>query len=111
MRTVTRTRIVVVVGAHPRISAEDVLGDVGPGEEAAVFVLGLDPTPGQRRLTGSALALAAERRFVLTAELIPASTWLRQRLRHGDEIRPVTRRREARRWGIEPGPVVNARGA
>jgi hypothetical protein len=108
MRTVTRTRSVVVVGGHPRASAADVLGDLRPGEEAVVFVLGLDPTPCQRRLARAALELAAERRFDLTAELIPAPSWLEERLRSGDEVRVLARRQEARRWRVAPGPVLRA---
>jgi hypothetical protein len=108
MRTVTRTRTVVVVGARPRASAADVLGDVRPGEEAVVFVLGLDLTPGQRRLADAAIALAGERRFALTAELIPAPSWLEERLRTGDEVRVVARPREARSWRIAAGPVLRA---
>ncbi len=111
MRTVTRTRTVVVVGSRPRARAADVLGDVRPGEEAAVFVLGLDPTPGQRRLAEAALFLAAEHRFELTAELIPAPSWLRERLRDGDDVRVIARKREARRWRVDPGPAFSAPGA
>jgi hypothetical protein len=102
MSTVTETRTVVVVGRRPRRSATDVFGDVRPGEEAAVFVLGLDPTAAQRRLTEDALAMAAARRFLLTAELIPAWSWLKERLRDDDEVRSLVSGREARRWRIEP---------
>lgn len=109
MSTVTETRTVVVVGRRPRRSAADALGDVRPGEEAAVFLLGLEPTAAQRRLTEDALAMAAERRFLLTAELIPAPPWLEERIRDGDDIRALTRRQEARRWGIEQ--VVNVADA
>jgi hypothetical protein len=111
MKTVTRTRLVVIVGKRPRSGATDVIGDVRPGEEAAVLVLGLDPTPAQRRLADEALAIAAERRFVITAELIPAPSWLRERLQDGDEVRIVAGRREARRWRIEPGPAVSVADA
>lgn len=106
----TTTRIVVIVGARPRGTAHELLADVGRGSEAAVFVLGLDPTPGQRRLVDDALAMAADRRFVLTAELIPAPSWLRERLQDGDLVRVVARPREARRWGVEPGPVSGPAG-
>jgi hypothetical protein len=108
MKTVTRSRTVVVVGSRPRASVQDVLGDLRPGEEAVVFVLGLDPTPGQRRLAHAAIELAGERRFVLTAELIPAPSWLEERLRIGDEVRVLARRHEARRWRIASGPVLSA---
>jgi len=111
MRTVTTTRTVVVVGARPRATADRVFRDVGPGQEAALFVLGLDPTPAQQRLTEEALALAAERRFVLTAELISTPTSLRRRLEQRDEIRVAAGRREARRWKIGTGPAFSAPGA
>ncbi len=99
------TRTVVVVGKRPRISATELLGDVQSGEEAAVLVLGLDPTPAQRRLTESALELAAQRRIVLTAELIPTAGWLRERLRDTDTLRVVAGSREARRWRLERPPA------
>jgi hypothetical protein len=97
MSTVTETRTVVVVGRRPRRSAIDVLGDVLPGE--GVFVLGLDPTAAQRRLTEDALAMAAERRCHFTTELMPGAPWLEERLRDGDDIRALTRDGEARRFG------------
>jgi hypothetical protein len=106
MSTVTTTRTVVIVGRRPRAAAADVLGHMRPGQEAAVFVLGLDPTPAQRALTAAALSIAAERRFLLTAELIPAPSWLEGRLKDADEIRLLGTRREARRWRVEAGPVV-----
>ena len=72
MRTVARTRTVLVVGKRARSATVDVLRRVHPGEEAAVLVLGLQPTPGQRRLSEEALAMAAERRFVLSDQLCVA---------------------------------------
>jgi hypothetical protein len=104
MRTVSRTRTVVIVGARPRSAAAAALRDVGPGEEAAIHILGLDPTAAQRRFAAEALAIASEQRFHLTAELIPAPSWLRERLHEDDEVRALVGRREARRWRIEPGP-------
>lgn len=109
MKTVTGTRTVVVVGKRPRRSAAELLGDVPPGGEAVVLVLGLTPTPQQRRLTELALAMAAERRFILTAELAPAPSWLRDRLRAGDDIRVVARPIETRRWGIASDRPLSAR--
>jgi hypothetical protein len=103
MSAVTTTRTVVILGRGPRVTT-DVLGDVRPGEEAAVFVLGLEPTAAQRRLTETALAMAAERRFVLTAELIPTPSLLEERLRDGDRIQVLAARREARRWRIPLRP-------
>jgi hypothetical protein len=111
MSTVTRTRTVVVVGTRPRQSPIDVLGDVSSGEAATVFVLGLDPTPRQRRFADEALAMADERGIVLTAELVPAPSWLTDRLRGGDVVRIVARPGEARRWRLEPGPVLSPRDA
>ena len=111
MSVVAETRTVVVVGIRPRQSAAEILGDLRPGDEAAIFVLGLDPSPRQRRLTDEALALAVERRFVLTAELIPAPSWLRDRLQQGDQVRVIAGRREARRWRVGPGTGLNGSGA
>jgi hypothetical protein len=111
MSTVTRTRTVVIVGARPRLAPVDVLGDVPPGEAASVFVLGLDPTPGQRRFADEALAIADERGFMLTAELIAAPSWLGEQLREGDVVRIAARTREVRRWKLEPGPVLSPRDA
>ncbi len=100
MSIVARTRTVVVVGARPRGGASDLFGGVQPGEEAALFVLGLEPTSRQRRITEEALAMAAGRRFILTAELIPGPSQLRERLEDEDQVRIVAGRREARRWRI-----------
>ena len=83
MSTVTDTRTLVVVGARPRRSALDALGDVPFGGEAMLVVLGLHPTPDQQRLTEDALTLAAERRFVLTAEMVGNREQLHDRVRQG----------------------------
>jgi hypothetical protein len=111
MSTVTMARTVVVVGMRPRSSAAEALADVRPGEESAVLVLGLQPTPAQQRLMAEALSLAAERRFALSAELISAPAALRDRLLDGDEVRVLARPREARRWGITRSPTLSAPGA
>jgi hypothetical protein len=111
MSTVTRTRTVVVVGTRPRATAADVLGDVRAGDAAAVLVLGIEPSPAQRRFTAEALALASDRRFALDAELVAYPSWLAERLRFGDEVRVVARTGEARRWKLEPGPVLSPRDA
>jgi hypothetical protein len=100
MRTVSRTRVVVVVGKRPRRSAAEALADVEPGQEAAVFVLGLDPSTAQRRLAAEAVSLATERRFALTAELIPRPAWLGDRIRSDDDVRVLAGSRETRRWRI-----------
>jgi hypothetical protein len=111
MSTVTSTRTVVIVGTRPRVAPAEVLGDLRPGETAAVFVLGLDPSADQRRFTDDAFAIATERQLVLTAELVPATSWLEERLREGDDVRIAARPREARRWRIEPSTYLTARGA
>jgi len=110
MKTVSDMRTFVVVGAHPRASAIEALTDVPSGGEAVVFVLGLHPTPGQRRLTEEALALAAERRFTLTAELVSGRSQLHERLREATIVRVLAGRGERRRWDL--GRVtVNPGGA
>jgi hypothetical protein len=110
MRTVVRSRMIVILGTRPRTTAIELFGDLRPGDEGAVFVLGLDPSPGQRRFTDAALELAAERRFTLTAELIPASSWLSDRVGTDDRVRVVAGRREARRWKLD-GDGVRWSGA
>lgn len=100
MRSVTDTRTLVVVGARPRSSAIDALGDIPIGGEAVVVVLGLHPTPDQQRLTEEALTLAAERRFTLTAEMIPSQAQLQDRLREATVVRIAAARGERRRWNL-----------
>jgi hypothetical protein len=110
MKAVTDTRTLVVVGAHPRSSAIQALSDVPSGGEAFIYVLGLRPTPAQQRLTEDALTLAAERRFTLTAELIPGRSQLHERLRGAVIVRVLAGRGERRRWDL--GRVaVNPPGA
>jgi hypothetical protein len=106
MSTVTETRIVVVVGRRPRHAAAEVVADVRAGDEAVVLVLGLEPSTRQRRLVEDALALAAERGFVLTAELVPTPSRLSERLRSGDDVRVVARSAEKRRWRLDPAGVT-----
>jgi hypothetical protein len=55
--------------------------------------------------------MAAERRFVLTAELVAAPSWLAERWREGDVVRVEARTREVRRWMLESGPALSVRGA
>jgi hypothetical protein len=107
MKTVTDTRTFVVVGARPRSSAIDALGDVPAGGEAFVFVLGLHPSPAQQRLTREALELAAERRFSLTAELVSGRSQLHELLRGATILRILAARGERRRWGLAFGDAVN----
>jgi hypothetical protein len=111
MSTVALTRTVVVVGTRPRSTAAQALGAVRPGEAMAMFVLGVEPTRAQRRLTDEALLIAADRRFVLTVELVAAPSARRQRLHEGDEVRVLARPKEARRWGLAAAPALSAPGA
>ena len=99
----TDTTTFVVVGAHPRSSAVDVLGNVPAGGDAVVLVLGPRPTRDQQSLTEDALTLAAERRFTLTAELIAARSQLRERLREATNVRILAGRGERRRWNLGRG--------
>jgi hypothetical protein len=106
MSTVTGTRTLVVVGARPRGSALDVLGDVPFGGEAVLVVLGLHPTPDQRRLTEDALTLAADQRFMLTAEMVGSREQLHDRVRRASVVRVAASRRERRRWNLaDPSPI------
>lgn len=99
------TRTVVIAGARPNVTAAEAFGEVPAGDEALLLLLGLDPSPGQRRLTDDAIALAEERMFLLTAELVPAPSWLREHLREGDAVRVIAGRRERRRWRLETEPA------
>ncbi|HET7929053.1 MAG TPA: hypothetical protein VFM40_05815 [Actinomycetota bacterium] len=101
MRTVSDTRTVVVVGKRPSSRAEELFADVASGGEATLLSLGLRPTATQRLLAEQALALAAERRFVLTAETIPDATTLRDRVRDAGTILTAVTRGERRRWNLE----------
>ena len=105
MTTMTDPRTIVVVGARPRSSAIDVFGDVPAAGEAALYVLGPRPSPGQERLTQEALELAAERRFTLTAELIAGRAQLHERLREATTLRILAGRGERRRWRLGRVPV------
>jgi hypothetical protein len=107
MKTVTDTRTIVVIGARPRSSAIDALGDVPTGGEALVFVLGLHPSPGQQRLTQDALELASEHRFTLTAELVANRSQLHELLRGATIVRILAGRGERRRWSLDVGDQVN----
>lgn len=100
MKTVSDTKTFVVVGARPRSSAIDLLGDVPPGGEAVVLVLGLHPTPRQQRLAADALELAAQRRFTLTAELISGPSQLKERMPGATIVRVEAGGGERRRWDL-----------
>lgn len=96
----TKASTCVVLGTRARTSAIDLLGDVPPGGQADLLVLGVYPTEGQRRVTEQALALAAERRFVLTAALVTRPEELVDVTQRAATLRIVADRRERRFWGL-----------
>jgi hypothetical protein len=110
MRTVTDTRTFLVLGGRPASRATELLAGVASGGEAFVLALGLRPTPAQQRFVEDALALAAKRRFVLTAETIGDPDTLHARLRDAIAVRTEATRRERRQWHLG-GDEVSARGA
>ena len=110
MRTVADTRTFVVVGRHPASRADDLFAGVASGGEAILIALGLRPTPAQQLLTEEALSLAAERRFVLTAETIADPATLRDRLHDAGRVLVAATRGERRRWSIG-GEALSAPGA
>jgi hypothetical protein len=103
MQTVTRTRLVIVVGRRTRARAERLLRAVEPGAEVGVFVLGLRPTPAQLRFTEDALSLADTRRLSLTAELVPNATTLGVLLEDDDRVVVAAGGWEARRLRLVAG--------
>jgi len=111
MKTVTETRTLVILGARPRTNASDTLGDVPAGGDAVLVVLGLHPTPDQQRLTEDALALAAERRFTLTAEMVGSRELLQERLRGATVVRIAAARGERRWWNLSSPDPISAPGA
>jgi hypothetical protein len=108
MRVVTDTRTLVVIGARPRRSAIDALGDVPAGGEAMLLVLGLRPTPDQQRLTEDSLTLAAERRFTLTAETVSSHGQLQDHLSEATVVRIAASRGERRRWNLAGPSAISA---
>ena len=110
MKTVTDIRTFVVVGVRPTSRAAELFADVASGGEAILLSLGLRPTRAQQFLTEEALTLAADRRFVLTAETIADSPTLANRLRNAMTVSISATRRERRRWHLGRD-AVNARGA
>lgn len=101
MRTVSDTRTVVVVGKRPTSPAAELFADVASGGEATLLSLGLRPTAMQQLLAEQALSLAAERRFMLTAETIADVATLRHRVRDAGRILTAVTRGERRRWNLE----------
>ncbi len=100
MKIVTGTRTFVVVGERPTSTAAELFADVGSGGEAFLFALGLRPTPAQQLVTEEALSLAAERRFVLTAETVADVATLESRLRDAGTVSIAATRAERRRWHL-----------
>ena len=100
MRTVADTRTFVVVGRRPAVRAAELFAGVSAGEEAILIALGLRPTPAQQRVVEDALSLAAERRFVLTAETVADAATLRVRVRDAVTVRISATWAERRRWSL-----------
>lgn len=100
MRTVADTRTFVVVGKHPASRANDLFAGVAGGGEAILIALGLRPTPAQQLVTEEALSLAAERRFILTAETVADPVTLRDRLHDAGTVLVAATRGERRRWRL-----------
>ena len=100
MKTVTDTRTFVVVGKRPTPSAAGLLDGVAGGDEVVLLALGRQPTPAQQLLVEDALALAADRRFVLTAETVADAGTLRDRVGEAMAVRVAATRAERRRWDL-----------
>jgi hypothetical protein len=100
MKTVSDTQTFVVVGTRPTSRAAELFADVASGGEAILLSLGLRPTTAQQQVAEEALALAAERRFVLTAETIADPATLGSRLRDAVNVLIAATRGERRRWRL-----------
>ena len=100
MKTVTETPTFVVVGTRPASRAAELFSDVASGGEAILLSLGLRPTRAQQLVAEEALSLAAERRFVLTAETVADPTTLGSRLRDAVNVLIAATRGERRRWKL-----------
>jgi hypothetical protein len=110
MNTMTDTRTFVVVGRRPVSRVAELFAGMGAGGEASLIALGLRPSPAQQLVVEEALSLAAERRFVLTAETVADAATLRVRVGDAATVRIVATRGERRRWHLrEDG--VSAPGA
>jgi hypothetical protein len=96
----TKPSTCVVLGVRARARAVDLLGDVPPRAEAELIVLGVYPTEAQRRVIEEALALADERRFVLTARMVTRPDELVEPTRAATTLRLVVGRRERRLWEL-----------
>jgi hypothetical protein len=97
-------RTVVVVGARRRSALAGTLDRLGAGDELLLLVLGLEPSRWQREVVDRALGLASERRFPLTAELVPGRERLLQLLAGDDRLRVFAGRRELRRFALRVPP-------
>jgi hypothetical protein len=106
MSAVTDTRTFVVIGKRPMYGASELFADLGTGGEAILIALGLRPTPAQQLVVEEALALAAERRFVLTAETVAEVAALSDRLRTAPTVRVAATRGERRRWHLGTDAVI-----
>ena len=106
MKTVSDTRTFVVLGARPASRAAELFAEVASGGEAILLSLGLRPTPAQQILTQEALALAAERRFVLTAETVADAATLATHLRDAVTVSVSATRGERRRWHLVSARVA-----
>jgi hypothetical protein len=100
MRTVTDTRTFVVVGTRPTSQAAELFAGVESGDEAILLSLGIRPTPAQQQVAEEALSLAAERRFLLTAETVADPATLRSRSRDAVNVLIAASRGERRRWNL-----------
>jgi hypothetical protein len=109
MKTVTDTRTFVVVGTRPTTHAAELFADVESGGEAILLSLGLRPTKAQQQVAEEALSLAAERRFVLTAETVADPATLGSRLRDAVSVLIAATRGERRRWNLADLSAPGAR--
>jgi len=100
MKTVTDTRTIVVVGTRPTARAAELFADVASGGEAILLSLGVRPTRAQQLVAEEALSLAAERRFVLTAETVADPATLGSRLHDAMNVLIAATRTESRRWNL-----------
>jgi hypothetical protein len=100
MRIMAGTRTFVVLGTRPVFDATELFADVATGGEAFLLALGSRPTLAQQVVTEEALALAADRRFVLTAETVADPAMLRERLDDAGTILIAASRGERRRWNL-----------
>jgi len=97
-------RTVVIVGARRRSALAGTLERLGTGDDLLLLVLGLEPSRWQRQVIERALDLASERRFPLTAELVPGRDRLLQLVDGTERLKIFAGRRERRRFAIPERP-------